>query len=177
MINPFDILAGEYRPMVLAYLRAMVSDAHLAEDLAQETMIAAFKSFGEFEPSGNFGRWLRGIARNTALMHWRSEGRKSPMHDLRVLGGIEEVFEGFDRDPAEMDWWETRKLTLRDCVTHLSDHLKAAIESVYFSGKTLDETAGALNSTRAAVGQRLCRARNLIRECMDRKLQLRGRHV
>jgi DNA-directed RNA polymerase specialized sigma24 family protein len=33
MTDPFDILAAEYRPMVLAYLRSMVRDAHLAQDL------------------------------------------------------------------------------------------------------------------------------------------------
>ena len=70
MTDPFDILAAEYRPMVLAYLRAMVRDAHLVEDLVQETMIAAHDSLGGFEPGGNFGRWLRGIARNKALMHF-----------------------------------------------------------------------------------------------------------
>ena len=43
MTNAFDILAGEYRPMVLAYLRAMVRDAHLAEDLVQETPLSKEK--------------------------------------------------------------------------------------------------------------------------------------
>ena len=56
MTDPFDILAAEYRPMVLAYLRAMVRDAHLAEDLTQETMSAAHQSLGKFEPGGNFGK-------------------------------------------------------------------------------------------------------------------------
>ena len=43
MTNAFNILAGEYRPMVLAYLRAMVRDAHLAEDLVQETPLSKEK--------------------------------------------------------------------------------------------------------------------------------------
>jgi RNA polymerase sigma factor (sigma-70 family) len=81
MTDPFNILAAEYRPMVLAYLRAMVRDAHLAEDLTQETMIAAHESLDGFKPGGTFGSWLRGIARNKALMHWRSEKR----HRLRGI--------------------------------------------------------------------------------------------
>jgi hypothetical protein len=60
MTDPFNILAAEYRPMVLAYLRAMVRDAHLAEDLTQETMIAAHESLDGFEPGGTFGRSLAG---------------------------------------------------------------------------------------------------------------------
>lgn len=163
--------------MVLAYLGAMVGDAHIAEDLTQETMIAAHESRGSFEPGGNFGSWLRGIARNKALMHWRAEKRNPLLVDSRVVEGIDEVFDGLDRNPAESDWWEVRKAALRECVALLSGHLKAAVHSVYFGENSLDESAAALNSTRAAVGQRLSRARSQIRECMDRKLQLLHQHV
>jgi RNA polymerase sigma-70 factor, ECF subfamily len=176
MTDPFSILAAEYRPMVLAYLRALVGDAHLAEDLTQETMIGAHESLDGFEPGGNFGNWLRGIARNKALMHWRSEKRHPLLVDSRVVEGIDEVFAGLDRNPAEIDWWESRKLALRDCIALLSGHLKAAVDSVYFGGNTLDQSAGILNATPAAVGQRLSRARTQIRECMGRKLQLLNGH-
>lgn len=177
MTDPFNILAAEYRPMVLAYLRAMVRDAHLAEDLTQETMIGAHESLDGFAPGGNFGRWLRGIARNKAVMHWRSEKRHPLLVDSRVVEGIDEVFDGLDRSLAESDWWESRQSALRACVALLSGHLKAAVDSVYFGGNSLDESAKVLKSTRAAVGQRLSRARNQIRECMDRKLQLLHHHV
>jgi RNA polymerase sigma-70 factor (ECF subfamily) len=176
MTDAFNILAAEYRPMVLAYLRAMVGDVHIAEDLTQETMIAAHESLGGFEPGGNFGRWLRGIARNKALMHWSAEKRNPLLIDSRVVEGIDEVFDGLDRSPEESDWWESRKLALRDCVALLSGHLKAAVDRVYFGGSSLDESALALQSTPAAVGQRLCRARTQIRECMGRKLQLSNDH-
>ena len=41
MGKPFDILAAEYRPMILSYLRAVLGDEHLAEDLTQETFLVA----------------------------------------------------------------------------------------------------------------------------------------
>ena len=40
MDQSFNILASEYRPMIVAYLRSLGADAHLAEDLAQETFLA-----------------------------------------------------------------------------------------------------------------------------------------
>ena len=49
MTDSFDILAAEYRPMVVAYLRSMVGDPHLAEDLAQESFLAAQDSIAKFE--------------------------------------------------------------------------------------------------------------------------------
>lgn len=177
MTDPFDILAADYRPMVLTYLRAMVGDAHLAEDLTQETMIAAHGSLGEFKPGGNFGHWLRGIARHKAMMHWRAEKRRPLVVDSRVVEGIDEVFEVFDRTPGEIDGWESRKRALRECVALLSRHLKAAVESVYFGGNSLEVSADAMDSTPAAVGQRLSRARNQLRSCMERKLPFAKKHV
>lgn len=177
MTDPFEILAADYRPMLLAYLRSMVADAHLAEDLAQETMLTAHKSIGTFEAGGNFGSWLRGIARNKALMHWRSAKRHPLLIDSRVVDGIDEVFAGLDRDGEDGDWWETRRSAMRNCISSLSGQLKAAIDRVYFGGNSLDEAAAALGSTRAAIGQRLTRARNLLRECVERKLKTTDDHA
>ncbi len=177
MTDPFDILAADYRPMVLAYLRAMVGDFHLAEDLTQETMIAAHGSLDEFQPGGNFGHWLRGIARHKAMMCWRADKRRPLLIDSRVVEGINEVFDGLDRNPVESDGWESRKRALRECIALLSGNLKAAVESVYFGGNSLEVSADAMDSTPAAVGQRLSRARNQLRACMERKLPFAKKHV
>lgn len=171
MSDSFDILATEYRPMVLAYLRSMVNDPHLAEDLAQETFLSAQKAIATFDKEANFGRWLRGIARNKALMHWRSAKRSPLMVDSRVVEGIDDVFNTLDRNQEEGDWWEVRKRSLRDCIQRLSKQLKGAIEQVYFHNQSLEEAAHSLDSTRAAIGQRLSRARTGLRGCMQKKLQ------
>lgn len=171
MNRSFEILAAEYRPMVVAYLRSLVGDAHLAEDLAQETFLAAYQALSQFESGGNFGAWVRGIARNKAKMHWRSASRRPLLIDSRVVEGINEVFDSLDRKEEEGDWWEERRTVLRGCVSRLSDHLRAAVDQVYSQDQNLDEAASVLGSTRAAIGQRLSRARNLLRECVARKLQ------
>lgn len=172
MIDPFDILANEYRPMLVAYLRSLVKDSHLAEDLAQDTLIAAQESLDSFQEGAHFGRWVRGIARNKALMHWRSAKRKPLLIDSRVVTGVDEVFENLDRNEEEGEWWEDRKRALRDCVSGLSRHLREAVDQVYFESKSLDEAADVLGSSRAAIGQRLSRARKGIRGCLQRKLKI-----
>ncbi len=176
MNRSFDLLAAEYRPMVLAYLRSLGADAHLAEDLAQETFLAAFKSLSKFEDGGNFGGWVRGIARNTALMYWRSAKRRPLVIDSRIVEGVDEVFAALDRVEEDSDWWDARRNALRICIGQLSGHLRAAIDPVYTKGRTLEEASIILESTRAAIGQRLSRARTRIRECVARKLKPAKRH-
>ena len=105
MNRSFDILMAEYRPMILVYLKAMGLGEHIAEDLAQETFISAYESLDKFAKDGDFGKWVRGIARNKALMHWRASNQQPLVVDSRVLEGMEEVFEGFDRSAEDGDWW------------------------------------------------------------------------
>ncbi len=172
MHRSFDILASEYRPMVLAYIRSLGADAHLAEDLAQETFLAAYRSLEKFEEGRDFGSWIRGIARNKALMHWRSAAvRPSLSLDSRCMEGIEEVFAVIERQEEEGDWWATRREMIHECIARLSPLLRRAIESFYFRGESLEEAAVDLGATRLAIGQRLSRARSQIRECVELKLK------
>lgn len=171
MHKSFNILASEYRPMVVAYLHAMGADVHLAEDLTQEAFVAAYQSLDKFEQGGNFGSWIRGIARNKALMHWRAAATRPPLSaDARSMEGVDEVFETYDRQGETNDWWGERQETLKMCVTKLSTSLRRAIEQVYTHGDTLEEAAAVLKSSPPAIGQRLSRARRLIRECVTLQL-------
>ena len=130
-----------------------------------------------FEEGKNFGSWLRGIARNKALMHWRSAAAKIPLSaDPRSVEGIDEVFESIDRQGEEGDWWAGRREILNQCIKQLSENLRSAIQRVYSDGDTLDEAAAALGATRLAIGQRLSRARNQIRNCVALKLDTAKSH-
>ena len=156
MDKSFDILATEYRSMVVVYLRSLGADAHLAEDLVQETFFAAYQSLDKFKKEGDFGSWLRGIAKNKALMHWRAASVRPPLSaDTRSVEGIDEIFEMYDRQEEQGDWWDERCEILIRCVEKLSAPLHRAIEQVYTRGDTLEEAAVALDSSRQAVGQRL----------------------
>lgn len=171
MCDPFTILVNDYRPMILAYLRSQLQDEHLAEDLTQETFLAAQKTLDQFEEGGHFGKWLRGIARNKALMHWRSARRKPLLIDSRVVEGIEEVFNELDDEQAGGEYWDQRKRALRECIAGLSRQLRGAVELVYYKEQSLDEAALVLASNRAAIGQRLSRARKAIFVCVNEKLK------
>ena len=83
--------------MLVDYLSALLGDAHLAEDLSQETLLTADRIFDRFEPGGNFAAWLRGIARNKIREHRRAVARRPLVVDSRVVDGMEEVLGMFDQ--------------------------------------------------------------------------------
>src|ERR1700712_5756413 len=70
----FAELWRRHHPMLLRYLRVLVSDA--AEDVASETWIAVVRALSRFEgDEQNFRTWLITIARNRAMDYGRSRRR------------------------------------------------------------------------------------------------------
>ncbi len=65
-----------YAPAVRAYCLAFCrGDADTAEDLVQESFVAAFGALGELQDGGAFGGWLRVIARRRCL-RWIEEKKR-----------------------------------------------------------------------------------------------------
>lgn len=104
-------------------------------------------------------------------MHWRAAKRSPLIVDSRVVAGIDDVFGAIDRHQEDGDWWESRKLHLRECIQKLSKPLMEAIQQVYLKEKSLEEAATFLDSSRLAMGKRVSRARHEIRICIKQKLQ------
>ncbi len=157
--------------MVLTYLGTLVGDRHLAEDLAQETFLAAYGSLSKFREDGNFGAWLRGIARNKALEDRRASARRPLVADSRIVEGMEDVYAMLDEPRPDAEMWTERLALMRACVAGLSEKLKTAVEEVYQGGLSLREAAKVLGSSYEVVAQRLSRARALVRECMAARLK------
>jgi len=170
-MEAFDILAEQFRPMVLAYLKTLVWDEHLAEDLTQDTFIAAQKNLPQLREGTRFGTWLRGIARNKALDSRRASARHPVISDDRVVQGMEDVYAVLDAPHAQAQDWTDRVRILRQCVDKLSSTLREAVLEVYKRGKSLNEGALALGVSFEALAQRLHRARTLLHECISLRLK------
>ena len=61
-----DLLVRYQRP-VLSLVRRMVGNPSLAEDLAQEVFLKAFRALDSFDQRRKFSSWLFKIAHNTAI--------------------------------------------------------------------------------------------------------------
>ena len=74
-LEAFEQLVVRYRPAVVRLARTIVR-ADDAEDVAQESLLLAFKALPTIEEPRKFAAWLSAITRNRALRFSRSETAK-----------------------------------------------------------------------------------------------------
>jgi RNA polymerase sigma-70 factor (TIGR02960 family) len=74
----FEALTRAFRPELQVHCYRIVGSVQDAEDLVQETLVAAWRALGEFEGRASIRSWLYRIATNRCLNHLRDRGRRLP---------------------------------------------------------------------------------------------------
>ena len=80
---------GVHGDALFRYALLLVADLHRAEDLVQETLLAAFEGRGRYSGEASERTWLIGILRHKAI----DERRRDRRHD-RYLADVDPVVEG-----------------------------------------------------------------------------------
>jgi RNA polymerase sigma-70 factor (TIGR02960 family) len=76
--DAFTTLTEPVRPQLLAHCYRIVGSLHDAEDLVQDTLMAAWRGLEEFQGRASVRSWLYRIATNRCLNHLRDRGRRLP---------------------------------------------------------------------------------------------------
>lgn len=83
-LRAFDVLYLRYEQRLFGYIRRMVGDRDLAEDLLQDVMLCVVRD-RSFDPGrGRFSAWLFTVARNRCLAEHRRESvrKQSSRHEV-----------------------------------------------------------------------------------------------
>lgn len=164
----FEILAQQNEKMLLAYVLSLIDDHALAEDIAQETFLVAYRRISTLRESGAFGAWLRGIARLKVLEALRNRDRSSRISDDEC-GQVEAAFAEFEARRAAEDW-EDRFRAVEACFRELPEKMAEVCLLFYIEGIRTLPIAERLGIDVNAVLKRLERARNALRKCVQEKL-------
>jgi RNA polymerase sigma-70 factor (ECF subfamily) len=150
---PFGEIVRKYQYLVYAAALQIVRDRAAAQDVAQETFLAAFASLKDLRAPEAFPSWLRKIARNKALAWRKEQARLAPLEDAGVLrspGEASEIEKEAERGEADAFRAEVGRI-----VSSLSDTLRFPVLLCYFDGVPTAQAARFLGITEGAVRKRL----------------------
>jgi len=150
---------------VIGGLVRVVRDLSLAEDLAQEALLAALERWPQTGVPDNPGAWLTTVAKNRAMDHLRRSRMLERAHST-IQG---EAFKSVDSREIESDVDESvgddlLRLVVIACHPVLSKDARVALTLRLLGGLTTDEIARAFLVTEATIAQRIVRAKRTLTE-------------
>jgi RNA polymerase sigma-70 factor (ECF subfamily) len=163
--NPaFEELVRRWAGRVTALCHARTRHAAAAEDLAQETLLRAFRALKSLAEPEKFGPWLCGIATRTCLDWLKSKDRTQvPFSTLAKDHSPDDLLPCGQAAEPDMDREdEVRRLMAE--VEALPDDCREVVMLYYYQDVTYRDLAVQLGVSAATINARLTRARNLLRE-------------
>lgn len=158
--RPFAELVRRHQGKVRGLLLRLTSDRNLADDLAQEVFLRAYRGLCGFEGRARFSTWLYRIAYNVYLNH-RAR--------VRELAALPDNFESGAPAP-ESSMCAARADLRRDldaAIATLPERYRAVVMLYYLEDVSYPEIAEILELPLGTVKTHLHRAKRMLRDQLD----------
>ncbi len=167
----FERLVQIMHSSVRAYLTSFIGDVGVADDLAQETFLAAYRDRASFGGRSTISTWLLGIARNRALGYLRSKLRQEAKGAAAWdLAQTEKMVNALTDEASFGANHERGLAALHNCIDKLAPHSGRLVAEHYFRQRPLVELAREAGRKESTVRVELLRVRTWLRRCVETTL-------
>jgi RNA polymerase sigma-70 factor, ECF subfamily len=167
-LQAFEPLVRRHLDAIHAFVALKLPVAHLVDELTHETFVVAFRCIEQFAPGTSFRAWLRAIAMNRI----RAEIERQTRDERNRLAYSEQrILELAGRDPNPEDLQAIE--ALRECIQEVPEHLRAVLTLRYQDEQTSEQIARQTQRSMAWVRTTLCRVRQQLRECVEKRAKLK----
>lgn len=167
-----------YGDYLFRYAMLRLRDRSAAEDMVQETFLAALKDRGTFSGASSEATWLVGILKHKIADHFRRKAREAPLteEDLREhpdeghLDGVGHWTSGpaeWGGNPADLYRQGEFLDQFRKCLSGLSPNHADAFTLREIEGLGTAEICKVLGVSETNLWVILHRARSLLRRCLE----------
>ncbi len=165
----FGELVRRYSPALARVARSRLGRADWADDVVQETFMAAFRSCATYDPRYSFRTWLWTILLNQCKSHFQRRMRRVPIEPLANCGEADALADASrqnDDSPLARLLAAERTATLEGLLSRLSSVQADALRLRFFGGLKFQEIAEtmqcSLNTAKHRVREGLVRLATLI---------------
>lgn len=166
----------EYTDILYSWAYHKTSNKEVAEDLVQETFLAAYNSFNRFKGDSSPKTWLISILNNKINDHYRAEYKK-PIQQFEIFDQLFDDKGHWTKDGAPKHWSDTEdkhllddyafKKVLQECLERLPQGWFSAINLKFLEEKKGKEICQELGITDTNFWQILHRAKLQLRKCLE----------
>ena len=162
-----QLFFDHYFDRVHGYVRRLVREEHLAEDLTQDVFLHIHRSLARYDPERPLSPWVYTIATNKVRDYWRSrrhqEERRYQSVDAEE-GGVEPTA----RDGGPSADLESSEVSsqVAEAVGELPEVLRSAFVLRFYDGLSFEAIGTIVGRNETAVRKRYSRALKELREAL-----------
>ncbi|NNF21797.1 MAG: sigma-70 family RNA polymerase sigma factor [Saprospiraceae bacterium] len=156
----FRIIYDKTYGRVFRYVKKLVRNDEMAEDVITQTYTAVWEKSSSFRGTGRLTTWIIGIARNIAF----NEFRKNTFHSR-----FSEEHMNADRSSQNIPEHLDRKEKLKQAISALSPKHEEIIELVFFQDLTYPEVSGIINIPVNTVKTRVFHAKQALKRELSKR--------
>jgi RNA polymerase sigma-70 factor, ECF subfamily len=155
-----------HQVQIFSFIYSLVRNFDDADDLFQQTSLAMWNKYDQYDPSRSFAAWACGVARYEVANYVRARGRRRLYFsdDLSLL--LVEAHESLEQDRVE-----ERREVLSDCLKKLRGRDQKLVEACYGEEESrVTEVAREWGRSSQSIHNSLRRIRRSLFECVRRSL-------
>ena len=153
-----------HQQAVLAYVLSIEPSAEDAQEIVQEVFLTVSRKAPTWTDGTNFLAWVCTIARYTTLHYQRTRLRRTARLDDDVVELL------FTNEMNDFPTFQHQVAVLQRCLDRLAPRMRELVRLRYHGGRMPEQIAAELGWTANAVRVALTRARNALRDCLQRQL-------
>lgn len=157
--SAFDTLSRTHTPLLRGFLMRRVGP-NAAEDVLQDTLLAAWTGLPQYGGRARFKSWLYAIASRKCADWYRQRGRTVAEVPLDEAAGLPDAYTASAANSE-------RRQILRDAMAELPDAQREVLELYYDAELTLAEVGLALDRKLNTVKYQFYRAHALVEKALN----------
>lgn len=161
--NAYELLVKRYAPRAVGVARAILRDAALAEDLAQQAFVRAYRALKRFDLEQPFYPWFYRILKNACLTALKRRKRHDAL-SLDVEGAPTPAVA--PADPSTRAERRELRATIEGAMDRLTEPHREILHLAHFEALSYKEIAACLEIPIGTVMSRLFSARKALRKVL-----------
>ena len=164
----YNALVLKHQDRLVFSVYKFLKDYELAQDIAQEAFIKAYKSIDKFRGDSQFYTWIYRIAINTAKNVLSTKARASEVYDNDKTDQLLSESAITSENPENILQADQLRSTINNALQSLPEDIRVTLSLREYDGLSYEEIAGVLKCPIGTVRSRIHKGREMLDKTFSR---------